>query len=124
RLLDRLFATQPPWQQALLQAQYERLIDLLADLLDNLPFTPPPTPTDPAQWQAIIHTAIEQKQPLQITYFSAGRNLSTQRRIEPYWIEERRGIPYLRAYCHSAARVLTFRLDRIQAIAAASRSPD
>ncbi|HHW84883.1 MAG TPA: hypothetical protein GX400_01575, partial [Chloroflexi bacterium] len=46
RLLDRLFATQPPWQQALLQAQYERLIDLLADLLDNLPFTPPPTPTD------------------------------------------------------------------------------
>ncbi|HHY57619.1 MAG TPA: WYL domain-containing protein [Chloroflexi bacterium] len=124
RLLDRLLTSQPPWQQALLQAQYERLVEHLADLLDNLPFTPPPTPTDPATWQALIHTAIEQKQSLQITYFSAGRNLLTQRRIEPYWLEEHRGVLYVRAYCHSAARVLTFRLDRIQALEAVSRSSD
>ncbi|GIK75198.1 MAG: hypothetical protein BroJett021_41860 [Chloroflexota bacterium] len=124
RLLDRLLTSQPTWQQALLQAQYEQIVEHLADLLDNLPFTPPPTPTDPATWKALIHTAIEQKQSLQITYFSAGRNLITQRRIEPYWLEEHRGILYVRAYCHSAARVLTFRLDRIQAIEAASRSSD
>jgi predicted DNA-binding transcriptional regulator YafY len=36
--------------------------------------------------------------------------------IDPYWIEEQHGIPYLRAYCHSAGAVLTFRLDRIEAL--------
>jgi hypothetical protein len=114
--LDQLFASQSAFQQAMLQSQLDRLVEHLADLLDNLPLTPPAAPSDPAQWQETINTAIERTQSLQITYFSAGRNLITRRRIDPYWLEEHRGLPYLRAYCHNADRVLTFRLDRIQRI--------
>lgn len=116
RLVDRFFAAQSPFQQAMLQAQFDRLMEHLADILDDLPLTPPAVPSDPAQWREIIHTAIEQAQSLQIIYFSAGRNLLTRRRIDPYWLEEHRGVSYVRAYCHSAERVLTFRLDRIQQI--------
>jgi predicted DNA-binding transcriptional regulator YafY len=49
-----------------------------------------------------------------MTYFTAGRNLLTRRVVTPYWLEEHRGIPYLRADCHQAGKVLLFRLDRIQ----------
>jgi hypothetical protein len=115
--LDRLLATLSPAQQAVLQAQARQLHEQLLDLLDNLPFTPPPQPSDPAQWRLPIAQAIDAGQKLLITYFSAGRNLTTQRLVEPYWIEEHRGVPYLRAYCHSAGRVLTFRLDRIASLA-------
>jgi hypothetical protein len=111
--LDQLLASLPPAQQAVLHAQATHLHESLLNLLDNLPYTPPPHPSDPEQWRQPIRAAIEQGQRLTIIYFSAGRNLTTRRLVEPYWIEEPRGTPYLRAYCHSAGRVLTFRLDRI-----------
>jgi hypothetical protein len=114
--LDRLWAGLADEHKALLHAQLQQLHDHLLDLLDHLPFTPPPHPTDPAHWRAAIDQAIADKRPLELTYFSAGRNLTTRRRVDPYWVEERRGVPYLRAYCHSAGRVLTFRLDRIEGI--------
>lgn len=111
--LDHLFALLPATQQAVLQAQADQVHEHLLALLDNLPFTPPPQPTDPEQWHPVIRQAIAAEQRLQITYFSAGRNITTRRLLDPYWLEEYRNISYLRAYCHSAGRVLTFRLDRI-----------
>ncbi|MCE7985714.1 MAG: WYL domain-containing protein [Caldilinea sp. CFX5] len=115
-----------PGQQAAVTAHLAQLEDRLRQLLDHLPFTPPPTPTDPEQWRPLVAAAIAAKTPLQMRYFSAGRNLTTDRLIDPYWIEEAHGIPYLRAYCHSAGAVLTFRLDRIEALALspASSSPN
>lgn len=106
-----------PLQQAALTAHLAQLEARLLQLLDHLPLTAPPTPTDPAQWRPILDAAITAQQTLQMHYFSAGRNLTTQRLIDPYWLEEQHGVPYLRAYCHSAGSVLTFRLDRIQSLA-------
>jgi len=114
--LAPLYAQLSSSQQAVAQSQLSVLYNSLLTLLDNLPFTPPPNPTDPAQWRPLIAAASQAKQHLQMTYFSAGRNLSTQRVVEPYWIEEHHHTPYLRAYCHNAGRILTFRLDRIQAL--------
>lgn len=105
-----------PLQQAALQAHLAQVEARLLQVLDHLPFTPPPTPADPTQWRSLLDAAITAKQTLQMIYVSAGRNLTTQRLIDPYWIEEQHGVPYLRAYCHSAGTVLTFRLDRIQAL--------
>lgn len=116
RALNALFAQLTPLQQAAVQAQQTALLEHLADLLDALPFTPPPSPTDPEQWRGRLETAIARRASLLLTYVSAGRNLTTRRRVEPHWIETRRGSLYLRAYCYNAGRVLTFRLDRILAI--------
>jgi hypothetical protein len=114
--LDQLLAQLPTTAQVALQAQWLQLHEQLLTLLDNLPYTPPPQPSDPAQWRPIITRAIDANQLLRLTYHSAGRNLTTERLVQPYWVEEHRGIPYLRAYCHNAGRVLTFRLDRIAAV--------
>jgi hypothetical protein len=111
-----LLAQFTPAQQALLHSQFAQLHAHLLDLLDGLPFTPPPQPSDPAQWQAPIARAIAEQHDLQIDYFSAGRNLLTRRLVRPYWLEDHHAVPYLRAYCHQSGQVLTFRLDRIFAI--------
>jgi hypothetical protein len=114
--LQRLASQLGPAQQAHLEVLALRLQEHLADLLDDLPFTPPPAPSDPEVWRSQIEETIAAGQSLDLTYFSAGRNLTTSRRVDPYWIEEHHDTPYLRAYCHSAGRVLTFRLDRIQSM--------
>jgi len=119
--LHALYATLPVATQAALAAQRQVLAEQLRSLLDNLPFTPPLEPSDPAAWIPLIDGALEQKQLLQMSYFTAGRNLTTHRLVEPYWREEHRGVPYLRAYCHSAGRVLTFRLDRVEALVVMKR---
>ncbi len=108
-LLDSL----PPADRADVQAQWEALQNAWRNLLDGQTYAPPPQPTDPNRWRPIIETAIAAGRSLTIRYFTAGRNVLTERTVTPYWIEEHRGIPYLRADCHLAGRVRLFRLDRI-----------
>ncbi|MBI3961038.1 MAG: WYL domain-containing protein [Chloroflexi bacterium] len=113
RALALLFAALPPVQQATLQAQLIRIQSDLADLLDGLVFAPPPHPTDPQRWLPLIEEALETKRDLEMTYFTAGRNLLTQRRVEPHWVTSAHPTPQLIAYCHSAGAMRTFNLDRI-----------
>jgi hypothetical protein len=103
-------------EQAILSAQADLMEAALRSLLDGFASTPAPSPSDPERWLSRLTEAIANEQTLAITYFTAGRNLLTRRMIQPYWIEEHRGVAYVRAYCHSAERVLTFRLDRIQSL--------
>jgi hypothetical protein len=117
--LDDIWQRLPAEEQAILAAQSEKAEAALRSLLDGFVTTPAPTPTDPVQWLPSLEAAIASESTLALTYFTAGRNLLTCRLIQPYWIEERRGNLYVRAYCHSAERVLVFRLDRIQGMEAA-----
>jgi proteasome accessory factor C len=72
-----------------------------------------PVDSDLQRWRP-IEAAVAAGRPLTMRHFTAGRNVVTERTVTPYWIEERHGIPYLRADCHLAGRVRLFRLDRIQ----------
>ncbi len=114
--LTALLASLPPLDRAVVQAQWERLRDDLQTLLDGRTFAPPPEPSDPERWRPLIESAVAAGRSLTMRYFTAGRNVLTQRTVTPYWIEDQRGILYLRADCHLAGRVLLFRLDRIQEI--------
>ncbi len=119
--LQALYTTLSSTTQATLAAQRQIMAEQLGALLDNLPFTPPLEPSDPAAWIPLIDAALAKQQLLQMSYFTAGRNLTTHRLVEPYWRETHRGVDYLRAYCHSAGHVLTFRLDRIETLEKVNR---
>lgn len=114
--LTALLAALPPLDQAVVQAQWATLRGDLQALLDGRTFAPPPEPSDPACWRPLIESALAAGRTLTLRYFTAGRNVLTQRTVTPYWIEEHRGIPYLRADCQLAGKVLLFRLDRIQTL--------
>ncbi len=119
--LQPLYACLSPAQQAAAQTQLQQIKQHLLELLDSLPYTPPLTPTDPETWRPLLQAALAAGQNnggqnVELIYFSAGRNLTTRRLVQPYWLEEHHGVTYLRAYCHQAGRVLTFRLDRIQGL--------
>ena len=115
-LLETFAAQIPPNELPKLQALANQIGDTLDSAFDGYAMTPPPVPTDPEQWRSLIEQAISTKAFLQMSYHSAGRNLLTKRLVEPYWIEEKHQTLYLRADCHHAGRILTFRLDRIQAM--------
>jgi hypothetical protein len=112
--LTALLAVLPPLDQAVVQAQWETLRNDLLALLDGRTFAPPPEPSDPKRWRPLIESAVAAGRSLTMRYFTAGRNVLTQRTVTPYWLEEQRGILYLRADCHLAGSVRLFRLDRIQ----------
>jgi hypothetical protein len=111
------WAALSPAEQAAASSARIELLDSLAALLDGQTFAPPPETTDPARWVELLAEAIAAGAWVEMTYFSAGRNLLTKRTIEPYWLETRRRAIYVRGYCLSAARVRLFRLDRIQSLA-------
>jgi len=118
-VMDRLWQQIDPRRRAQLQSQRDVLLERLTSVLDGYALTPPvpdPNATDAETWRAPITAAIAAGRSLTLRYYTAARNLLTERTVDPYWIEERHGIAYLQAYCHNAERVLVFRLDRIQGV--------
>ncbi|GAB4522157.1 MAG: hypothetical protein Kow0047_32860 [Anaerolineae bacterium] len=103
-------------ERAVVNAQWLRLERALAELLDGYTGAASPAPADPDQWRRQIESAIERGERVRVVYLTAGRNVITERVLEPYWIEERQGVAYVRAYCHQAERVLIFRLDRFLSV--------
>lgn len=63
-----------------------------------------------------IKQALEAGEELTILYWNADSGQPIQRRITPYYIETRRDIRYLHAWCHLRQDERIFRLDRIERI--------
>lgn len=61
-----------------------------------------------------LRLAIEQKQSVDITYYSYGRDDTGTRRINPWAIHSEGGLWYLQAWCHSSNAERIFRIDRIR----------
>lgn len=100
------------------EGQLEQFRADLLQWLDHVVFVPPPEPSDPAQWLPTIQAALDQGRHLAVDYFSAGRNMLIHYVVEPYWLEERHGILYLRGDPQTGAReAVLFRLDRIKSLA-------
>ncbi len=114
--LERLLATLPEPQQAALHALRDQLAEDVANVLDGHVYAPTFAPTDPALWLPLLDSAMTQRTLLDMVYVSPARNLPTLHRIEPYWLEAKRSVQYIRAYCHLADAVRLFRLDRIQSL--------
>jgi hypothetical protein len=70
-------------------------------------------PGDQADVLPLIEQALAARQDLLLTYFGAGREQPVVRRVTPYWLERRGGVPYLIAYCHLREAERVFRVDRI-----------
>jgi predicted DNA-binding transcriptional regulator YafY len=113
-VLDRLAAALPTAQTVAARHAADQLAESLAAALRGylgLPFWQTDDPAaDPLP---LIEQAIAAKQDLVITYHGAGREQAVVRRVTPYWLERRDGVPYLIAYCHLRGAERVFRVDRI-----------
>jgi predicted DNA-binding transcriptional regulator YafY len=71
---------------------------------------------DPEIWQR-LESACHQQQSVQMTYYTAGRNATSDRILDPYFLHIYRGTnPYVIGYCHNRQMVRSFRIDRIRKI--------
>jgi predicted DNA-binding transcriptional regulator YafY len=75
------------------------------------------TELSPEIWQGLAEACREQKS-IQMTYFTAGRNVESERKLDPYLLEIYRGTnPYVIGYCHNHQDIRSFRIDRIRKLA-------
>ena len=71
-----------------------------------------------------IRDAIDQHEQIKIDYWSVQREEATTRWVEPRAMASRNGRWYFRAWCTTREQWLTFRVDRIVVIHAASPAPE
>ncbi len=65
---------------------------------------------------ALISQAIDKRRTAQIRYFSASRNLTGRREVDPYHLWFAAGGLYLIAYCHLRQDVRLFAVERVRSI--------
>jgi proteasome accessory factor C len=65
---------------------------------------------------AALQQAVSQRRQLEIDYYTYGRDQLATRRIDPWTVQSVDGFWYVKAFCHSAEAVRTFRVDRIRDI--------
>ncbi len=75
--------------------------------------TAPAEPIEPAVMQALIQS-VRKRQRLEIVYYTASRDLTQQRRIDPYGFQFVDGECYLIAFCHLREDVIKFHPGRIR----------
>lgn len=71
---------------------------------------------DQPEFLVELQTAVEARHRLDIDYYAASRDEVTSRAIDPLTLHNQDGSWYVRAFCHRAEAVRTFRVDRIEAV--------
>jgi proteasome accessory factor C len=61
-----------------------------------------------------LHRAVAESRALQLRYYTAARDESTQRVVDPLRVFEADGHSYLEAWCRNAEGLRVFRVDRIE----------
>jgi predicted DNA-binding transcriptional regulator YafY len=84
-----------------------------ASLQGYLAFPAWQTPDAPKEVMPAIEAALAEQHDLILTYWGAGREQATVRRVTPYWLERRNNTLYLIAYCHLREDERVFRVDRM-----------
>ena len=62
----------------------------------------------------VLNRAVSEKRALELRYYTAARDETTERTVDPLRVFELDGHAYLEAWCRSAEGVRTFRVDRIE----------
>ncbi|MFM7448900.1 MAG: helix-turn-helix transcriptional regulator [Leptolyngbyaceae cyanobacterium] len=69
---------------------------------------------DPDIWHR-LEEACQKYKTVQMTYYTASRNATSERQFDPYVLHIYRGTnPYAIGYCHQRQEIRWFRIDRIQ----------
>lgn len=126
---DALAARMTPAETALANAAAESVTEAVAEAMAGylaFPASPAPATANPDNDAklATIDAALAAGADLDITYYTAGRDITSRRRVEPYRIERRGNVPYLIAYCTRAGAERVFRIDRIRSIAICAPAED
>jgi predicted DNA-binding transcriptional regulator YafY len=71
----------------------------------------------PEIWQG-LETACREQRSVQMTYFTASRNATSDRQLDPYLLHIYRGTnPYVIGFCQKRQEIRWFRVDRIKQLA-------
>jgi len=70
---------------------------------------------DPDIWHQ-LELACQRKRRVLMTYYTAGRNAESERKLDPYILHFSRNNPYVTGYCHKRQEVRWFRVDRIRSL--------
>jgi predicted DNA-binding transcriptional regulator YafY len=71
---------------------------------------------NPEVWHR-LEAACQKQQSVQMTYYTASRDATSDRKFDPYLLHIYRGTnPYVIGYCHARQGIRWFRVDRIQAL--------
>ena len=70
-----------------------------------------------------VQRAVDSVEQIEITHYSAAKDTISTRTVDPISVFNDAGHWYLEAFCHQADRVLTFRVDRIEAVQPTGKAP-
>jgi proteasome accessory factor C len=65
---------------------------------------------------AALRDAVDQRQSVEIDYYSYGSDRRSRRRLDPYVVQVDGGHWYVRGHCHRAGSQRVFRIDRIASL--------
>jgi proteasome accessory factor C len=70
-----------------------------------------------------VRRATDNIEQIEITHYSAAKDTVSTRTVDPISVFNDAGRWYLEAFCHKADKVLTFRVDRIEAVTPTGKAP-
>ncbi len=80
------------------------------------------TNLNPELWRT-LEEACRQQRSVQMTYYTASRDATSDRKFDPYLLHIYRGTnPYVIGYCHNRQAIRWFRVDRVQQLAMLNES--
>jgi proteasome accessory factor C len=65
---------------------------------------------------ALLQQAVAERRPVELEYYSYGRDTHGVRTVDPWRVQAQQGQWYLEGYAHDSDGLRVFRLDRIQAV--------
>jgi len=66
------------------------------------------------QWRSLVQRAVRDKRAIELRYYTASRDESTHRIVDPVQVFVADGMTYLEAWCRRAEGMRIFRLDRFE----------
>ncbi len=66
------------------------------------------------RWLGLVQRALQERRALELRYYTAARDESTRRVVDPVQLFSHDGLAYLRAWCRRAEGMRSFRLDRFE----------
>jgi proteasome accessory factor C len=100
-----------------LEAEQSNRIELLAKKLrDQIGAQISITPSSNTAHRSVISTAIKERVPVEMTYYSTNSDEETRRVVTVYDFFLDNDVEYFQGYCHSSQGMRTFRVDRVVAV--------